>query len=82
MKDSQIKEMAKKRVEFKDHIMIYAIINAILIFINFYYSPSYFWFPYVTVFWGIGIVFHWRDAYYGVEEMRIEREYKKMKGKK
>jgi predicted membrane channel-forming protein YqfA (hemolysin III family) len=85
MKDSQIRDMAKKRVEFRDHLTVYVIINAILIGINLYYVPMYYWFPFVLVFWGIGLVFHWRDAYCGAEEIRIEKEYqklKKTKGKK
>ncbi|MBN2043359.1 MAG: 2TM domain-containing protein [Candidatus Aenigmarchaeota archaeon] len=79
MKDSDIKEMAKKRVEFRDHLLVYVIVNAILIVINMTQVPGFWWSLFPLVFWGIGVFFHYREAYHGTQEMRIEQEYKKLK---
>ncbi len=79
MRDEEIRQIAKKRVEFKDHILIYVVINLFLIIINLWFSPMFYWFPFVLFFWGIGLVFHWRDAYMDTEEGRVEKEFQKLK---
>ncbi|UCD03174.1 MAG: 2TM domain-containing protein [Candidatus Aenigmatarchaeota archaeon] len=79
MKDRELREMAKKRVEFRDHLVIFVIINAFLIAINLWFSPFFLWFPFILVFWGLGLAFHWRDAHFGTAEGRIEKEYQKLK---
>lgn len=56
------RERAKKRVEelkgFYSHLAVFIIINGILILINLVTSPNSWWFYWVTIFWGIGLVFH------------------------
>jgi uncharacterized membrane protein YdbT with pleckstrin-like domain len=79
MKDDSLRRMAKKRVEFRDHFMVYVIINAILFAINILTVPQFWWFLFPLVFWGIGVAFHWREAYHGDEDTRVEREYQKLK---
>lgn len=79
MTDKDIRDMAKKRVEFRDHFAVYVIVNAALIVINLWSSPSFWWFLFPLVFWGIGVLFHWREAYSGTEHMRVEREFRKLK---
>ena len=79
MKDDRLKEMAKTRVEFRDHIVIYIIVNAFLTVINVWTSPGFLWVLFPIVFWGIGVFFHWREAYHGSQQTRIEREYRKIR---
>ncbi len=79
MKDEHLRRMAKRRVEFRDHLLVYIIVNAILIGINMWTVPQFWWFLFPLVFWGIGVAFHWREAYHGDEEARVEREYRKLK---
>ena len=81
MKDEELREMAKKRVEFKDHVFVYIVINLFLVIINIWFSPMFYWFPFVMFFWGIGLVLHLRDAYMIPEAGRVEREYQKLKKK-
>jgi hypothetical protein len=81
MKDEDIRKMAKARVEFRDHLFVYAIVNIILAVINLWSSPGFWWFPIVLFFWGIGLVFHYRDAYHDTESARIEKEYQKLKAR-
>ena len=82
MKDEELRKTAKNRVEFRDHALVYLIVNAILIVINVMFSPEFYWFIIVLLFWGIGLLFHYREAYHGTEDMRIEREYQKLKKRK
>ena len=53
---------AKKRVAelkgFYSNLTSYLVVNTILIIINLVTSPNALWFYWVTIFWGIGIVFH------------------------
>ncbi|MGZ7044619.1 MAG: 2TM domain-containing protein [Methanobacterium sp.] len=53
---------ARKRVEevkgFYNHLIIYIIINIFLAALNLLTSPGFLWFPFVTFFWGIGLVMH------------------------
>ena len=79
MNDAELRQMAKDRVEFRDHLYIFVLINIILAGINMFFSPMFYWFPLVTFFWGIGLFFHYREAYVGNRAVEIEREYKKLK---
>lgn len=81
-KDSELREIAKARVEFREHLSIYVIVNAFLIAINLWFSPMFFWFPFVLFFWGIGLVLHFREAYMGTKASQIEKEYQKLKAGK
>lgn len=53
-------ERAKKRVHelkaFYNHLLIYITINSILIVINYVTSPGIWWFYWVSIFWGIGVL--------------------------
>ena len=79
MKDSDLREMAKNRVEFKEHLSIFIVINAFLIAINLWFSPMVLWSLGVLFFWGIGLAFHFREAYLGSRVVNIEREYQRLK---
>lgn len=77
--DKELRLMAKKRVEFRQHIIVYIIINAMLFFINILSSPGTYWFYWITLFWGVGVAFHYMDAYHGEGGKSEEREYQKLK---
>jgi pilus assembly protein TadC len=55
-------ERAKRRVEqlkgFYIHLTVYIVINVFLFVVNFLTNPGYWWFLFVTFFWGIGLVAH------------------------
>ncbi len=55
-------ERAKKRVEelkgFYGHLTAYIIVNVFLAIINFFTTPGFWWFLFVTFFWGIGLISH------------------------
>ncbi len=57
-------ERAKKRVKelkaFYSHLFIYIMVNVTLFIINLISTPGAWWFYWVTIFWGIGVL--WQGA--------------------
>mgnify|MGYP001112089279 CR=1 FL=1 len=55
-------QRAKKRVEelkgFYGHLTAFIIVNVALAIINILTTPGFWWFLFVTFFWGIGLVSH------------------------
>lgn len=54
---------AKKRVrhikEFYSHLITFILVNGMLFVINMLTSPSFWWFIFPLLGWGIGLVSHW-----------------------
>lgn len=82
---------AKKRVkakkEFFQHLMSFAIVNLFLFVINLLTSPSYFWFVFPLMAWGVGLAFHYVDVFgipgYDIlskewEERELEKELRRV----
>ena len=67
MDEEERYKRAKERVEelkgFYEHLTIYIGVNITLVIINLVTSPNVLWFYWVTVFWGIGIIWHAIDVY-------------------
>ena len=64
------REDAKKRLEelkelkdFYRKLITYVAVNIGIIIINLVKSPDNLWFYWVTIFWGIGILFHARNIF-------------------
>ena len=61
MNDEKYEEAKRRVKELKDfyrNLITYAAINVLLIIINLITSPGSLWFYWVTIFWGIGVLFH------------------------
>ncbi len=85
-KDQALWQLAKKRAAFKKSFLTYAIINVFLWCIWFFNgrefgSGNYDWpWPlWVTLGWGIGIAFQYRDAYLTSGSNSVQKEYDKLK---
>jgi hypothetical protein len=82
MEDDEYKR-ARKRVEdlkgFYIHISVFAIVNLTLFFINLLSTPGTWWFYWITVFWGIGIIWHAFGVFIGDRLLGKEWEEKKIK---
>lgn len=65
---------------FLIHLVVYVLINAMLIAINFIYSPEAIWFFYPLLGWGIGITAHYLNAVHWIErdlkKKEAEAEYR------
>ena len=94
-KDPVLWEIAQKRASFKKHLVIYVIVIgflwAIWLFTSSHYEDfnlgniSWEHFPWPiwpTLGWGIGLAFHYSDAYLFPKSNSVEREYDKLKNKK
>jgi len=61
---------------FSVHLVVYVLVNAMLIAINFIYSPETIWFFYPLIGWGIGISMHYLFGVRWIEKELKEREAK------
>jgi len=81
-KKSENYKRAKQRVEelrgFYTHLVVYLTVNLILFLINLVSSPQSFWFYWVTLFWGIGILFHGLGVFV-LEGKLLGREWEERK---
>lgn len=72
MDQSEEYHEAKRKVAklkgFYQHLGFFVVINAILIAINLIMSPDSLWFYWVTIFWGIAVVWQAYDVF-GNERM-------------
>ncbi len=94
-KDPILWEIAKKRASFKGHLTSYIIVNGFLWALWYFTSGNHDlsfgeghwgerlpWPIWPTLGWGIGLAFHYADAYIFPRANSVEREYQKLKNKK
>jgi len=66
--DERYKE-ARSRVNdlrsFYRNLLTYLLINVVIVIINLVTSPNRLWFYWVTIFWGIGLLFHAMSVFLG-----------------
>lgn len=79
--DTQLRELAHKRVEFRTHLVVYGIINAALWLIWYFTGQGYKWPVWPMAGWGIGVLFHYLFEYRSSRLLSEEEEYKKLKNK-
>jgi len=81
--EKKLRRMAKARVEFKQHLMSYIIINAALWAINYItqmnHGAIYWWAIWSTLGWGVGLAFHFIFTYIVDESTRVDREYERLR---
>ncbi|WP_299218236.1 2TM domain-containing protein [uncultured Aquimarina sp.] len=91
MENTEAYQKAKKKVKaklnFKTHLTVYLVVNAILISINLINSPDYLWFVWPLMGWGIAIFWHAMSVFVinkesGITESMIRREMDKQLSKK
>lgn len=91
-KDPELWEIAQRRASFKNHLIVYVVVNAFLwalwlftgnqhrgIDINNWSTRHYPWPIWTTLGWGIGVAFHFAGAYIFPKANSVEREYEKLK---
>jgi hypothetical protein len=77
--DTQLHELARKRVDFRAHLIVYFVINAVLWTIWFVTSQGYPWPVWPMAGWGIGVLFHYIFDYRPARFLSEEEEYKRLK---
>ena len=79
--DTQLRQLAHKRVEFRSHLMVYAVINAVFWGIWWLTGGGYPWPIWPMAGWGIGVLFHYLFDYRSAKFLSEEAEYEKLKRK-
>ncbi|MBQ6138620.1 MAG: 2TM domain-containing protein [Methanobrevibacter sp.] len=90
MSESELYSRAERRVDekmgFYRHLYSFIAVNIILIIINVLFSRGEWWFYWVTLFWGIGLVSHYLKTFVFFEkfdekyrDQMIEKEMEKMR---
>ena len=90
MSESDLYKRAEKRVDekmgFYRHLYSFVAVNILLAVINLVFSPEDWWFMWVTLFWGIGLLIHFVKTFIVFDrfdekyrDQMIEKEMEKMK---
>ncbi len=80
--EESLRKVARERVEFKRHLVVYIVIIGFLGLINLLTSRHFPWFLFPAGGWGIGLIFHFLSAYGPLGgTMSEEKEYQKLKNK-
>ena len=79
LSENQLHELARKRVEFRRHQVVYFVIISILWMIWFLTGAGYIWPIWPMAGWGIGVIFHYMFEYRSSSFLSEEEEYKKLK---
>jgi hypothetical protein len=82
-KDPHLWEIAQRRVAFKKHLASYIVINTFLwglwYFSGWRYDYTGFPWPiWSSLGWGIGLLFHFLNAYVFHQTNSVEKEYDKL----
>lgn len=88
-KDPHLWQLAQKRASFKKHLATYVVMN-LFFWVLWYFTKGMYehsyreyrflpWPVWPMLGWGIGIVFHFINAYVATGESSVEKEYEKLK---
>jgi hypothetical protein len=79
LSEKQLHKQARKRVEFRAHLLVYWVVIGALWIIWTFTSEGYPWPVWPSFGWGIGLVFHYLFDYRPSGFLSEEEEYKKLK---
>ena len=77
--DHQLRQLARKRVEFKSHLIAYSVIIGACWLMWALMGRHYPWPIWPMVGWGICLVFHYLFEYRPAKFLSEEEEYEKLK---
>ena len=77
--ESQLRQLAHKRVEFRTHLIVYFIINGAFWTVWYFTGQGYLWPVWPMAGWGVGLVFHYLFEYRPSSLLSEEQEYEKLK---
>lgn len=79
LSDKQIREQARKRVDFKRHLLVYFVINTVLWAIWYATGQGYPWPVWPMAGWGVGLIFHYLFDFRSFNFLSEEEEFRKLK---
>lgn len=68
----------ERKIKFKRNLYSYIVVNVILAIVNLIFTPEYWWFLWVVLFWGIGVLADFLRAYVLMDKFDSE-EYRERK---
>jgi hypothetical protein len=74
----EAKRKVTKLKAFYQHLAFYIFINVVLIAINLIISPGTLWFYWVTIFWGIAVIWQAYDVFGNEKVLGKDWEEKKI----
>lgn len=77
--DTRLREIARKRVEFRIHLIVYCVVNGALWLIWLFTSRNYMWPVWPMGIWGTGLAFHYLFEYHSSRFLSEDEEYRKLK---
>jgi hypothetical protein len=79
--DAQLHELARKRVDFRRHLLVFFIVNTAFWIIWYVTGQGYLWPVWPMGCWGIGVVFHYVFDYRSSRLLSEEEEFSRLKKK-
>ena len=79
--DDDLHKLAKRRVEFRQHLATYVIINLMMVAIWFFSGAGYYWPIWVHLGWGVGLAFSAYHAFGDGSKDAVAREEEKLRRK-
>ena len=79
LNDTQLRQLAHKRVEFRTHLVVYLVINTSFWIIWYATGGNYPWPVWPLVGWGIGLFFHYVFDYRSSRIFSEQEEYERLK---
>jgi hypothetical protein len=79
LSDTELRQLARKRVEFRSHLIVYVVINSSLWIIWYATGGRYPWPVWPLVGWGIGLFFHYIFDYRSSRLFSEQEEYERLK---
>ena len=73
------REIALARYGLRWHVPVYVLVNIGLVFVWQATGAGFFWPIFPIVFWGLGVLLHYRDAYRPRESTWVSRETERVR---
>ena len=75
----EIEERVENIKSFYLNLVSYLAINIILVIVNYLTTPNYWWFYWVTIFWGLAVILHGAKVFITDRKLGKKWEEKKIK---
>jgi hypothetical protein len=72
------KKRAKEIKGFYIHLLIFSLSTPIIVAVNLIFVPSFHWFWFSVLGWGLGLFFHWM-AIFGFEKFGFTKDWESKK---
>ena len=86
MNNDELINLARRRVQFKEHVAVFFLANVVLwilnVIINYEFNLHFYWAALITIGWGAKLAYHFTKAYLYNPDLAIKREFARLKKKR